>query len=151
MTNMSRFTIEAVYRTGDSDLTEQYMLLASSRSQALARARQAVMASEMMAAGSDCTTATLRVLRQDPLADKTDQGANGQSRRRGATVDPCAGLVEVAGAAGLRAGDLDSVLHDVAARMASAANNDGLAGQVRWLVDQCGAEEARRVIKDAKE
>lgn len=57
------------------------------------------------------------------------------ARRPGAAVDA---LVEHAVALGLTDCDLDDLVHDVASRGASAANNEGIAGQVEYLVQQLG-------------
>jgi hypothetical protein len=36
---------------------------------------------------------------------------------------------------------LDSIVHDAASQMASAANNDGVEGQLDFLIDTCGWTE----------
>jgi hypothetical protein len=47
-------------------------------------------------------------------------------------------LVEHAVALGLTDSDLDDLVHDVASHTASAVNNEGIAGQVEYLVQQLG-------------
>lgn len=47
---------------------------------------------------------------------------------------------------------LDDVIHEVASEIASSANNEGLRGQIAWLVDKVGARDARgRVLAAGKQ
>jgi hypothetical protein len=57
-----------------------------------------------------------------------------------------AGLVRDAKRLGLRAEDLDDLVHEEASQLASSANNAGLEEQINVLVEQLGVDEARRAL-----
>lgn len=42
---------------------------------------------------------------------------------------------------------LDDLVHEAASALGSSANNEGLEGQVRFLVEQWGKDEALKEIK----
>lgn len=52
---------------------------------------------------------------------------------------------------GLAGGDLDDVVHDILAGKASDVNNGGRAGQLAFLLEELGEEEAIRVVNEAKD
>jgi hypothetical protein len=47
--------------------------------------------------------------------------------------------------------DLDEVIRDLAGKIAGNASSDGIPGQVRWLLETYGYNEARQVIRDVIE
>lgn len=51
---------------------------------------------------------------------------------------------------GLDPSDLDAVVHDVAGRIASRVNNNGLEVQVAYLVDAFGRQGARSAIEGCR-
>jgi hypothetical protein len=55
-------------------------------------------------------------------------------------------LVQKAEALKLAPGQLDDAVHEAAASIAAIMNNDGLDGQIAYLVEQLGAEEAERLL-----
>jgi hypothetical protein len=44
---------------------------------------------------------------------------------------------------------LDDLVHEVAAESAAAINNEGLEGQIRYLLDEAGLRHTRRWIEEA--
>jgi len=67
-----------------------------------------------------------------------------------ATADDCAAVVDrltnKADAAGLAAEDLDDLVHELAASIASDTNNSGLEDQIRYLVDGLGTQHTERQL-----
>jgi hypothetical protein len=57
-------------------------------------------------------------------------------------------LAEKADASGLKAEDLDDVVHELAASIAADINNNGLEDQIRYLVGGIGAQHTERQIDD---
>lgn len=45
-------------------------------------------------------------------------------------------------------GDLDDAIHGVASHVASNVNNHGMSGQCRYLVEELGVDEARKIIDE---
>jgi hypothetical protein len=45
--------------------------------------------------------------------------------------------------------ELDERVHDVASRAGSDVNNEGLEGQIAFLIQRLGAEETRRIVEQA--
>ncbi|MPR11947.1 hypothetical protein [Microvirga tunisiensis] len=64
-------------------------------------------------------------------------------------LNPIEELVRLAQSRGLSDDSLDEAVHDAAASAASAANNDGLPGQIAFLNSQVGVEESRKIIEGA--
>jgi hypothetical protein len=68
------------------------------------------------------------------------------------TDDECAAvverLVEKASAAGLEPEDMDETVHELASSIAADINNGGLDEQVRYLVEEMGAEHTERQIDE---
>ncbi len=65
-------------------------------------------------------------------------------------TDTVAFLLEKAEAAGLKPEDLDEAVHDAMSARASAINNDGLEGQLQFLVEECGASHVEEIINAAE-
>jgi hypothetical protein len=57
-------------------------------------------------------------------------------------------LVDKADAAGLEPEDLDETVHELAASIATDANNGGLENQIRYMVAEMGAQHTDRQIED---
>ena len=57
-------------------------------------------------------------------------------------------LTDKAEAAGLQPEDLDEVVHELAASVASDVNNSGLEAQIAYLVDGLGAQHTERQIDE---
>lgn len=57
-------------------------------------------------------------------------------------------LAEKANASGLKAEDLDDLVHDLAASSAADTNNGGLECQLRYLVDGLGAQQTQRQLDE---
>lgn len=57
-------------------------------------------------------------------------------------------LIEWAESNGVKSEDLDDLVHDCTSTMASKANNQGLAEQIKFLVDQLGESNARAQLAD---
>ena len=55
-------------------------------------------------------------------------------------------LVDKAESAGLQAEDLDETVHELVSSIASDINNEGVDGQIEYLVKEMGAEHAEREI-----
>ena len=55
-------------------------------------------------------------------------------------------LVNKAESAGLQAEDLDETVHDLVSSIASDINNEGVDGQIKYLVNEMGAQHAEREI-----
>jgi hypothetical protein len=51
-------------------------------------------------------------------------------------------------ASGLKAEDLDDVVHELAASVAADVNNGGLEDQIRYLVDGLGAQHTEQQIDE---
>ena len=57
-------------------------------------------------------------------------------------------LVEEAQKLGIQPEDLDEAVHDAASQSAAATTNGGIEEQIAFLVEQFGAEETRRLLKE---
>jgi hypothetical protein len=57
-------------------------------------------------------------------------------------------LAEKADANGLKAEDLDDLVHELAASSAADVNNAGLEEQLRYLVDGLGAQQTQRQLDE---
>ena len=57
-------------------------------------------------------------------------------------------LVDKAEAAGLQPEDVDETVHELASSVAADTNNGGLVEQIRYLVQEIGAERAERQIDE---
>jgi hypothetical protein len=57
-------------------------------------------------------------------------------------------LADKADASGLKAEDLDEVVHDLAASVAADVNNAGLEGQIRYLLAGLGAQHTERQLDE---
>lgn len=55
-------------------------------------------------------------------------------------------LANKAESAGLQAEDLDETVHDLVSSIASDINNEGMDGQIKYLVKEMGAQHAEREI-----
>jgi hypothetical protein len=68
------------------------------------------------------------------------------------TIDDRATVVErlsdKADASGLKAEDLDDVVHELAASVAADINNAGLEDQIRYLVDGLGAQHTEKQLDE---
>jgi hypothetical protein len=54
--------------------------------------------------------------------------------------EPIDDLLAKAEAAGLETADLDEIVHDLTSSIAADVNNEGLEGQLRYLIDQMGVQ-----------
>ena len=50
-------------------------------------------------------------------------------------------------AAGMKAEDLDEIVHELAASIAADVNNSGMDGQLAYLIDQMGVQETTKQIE----
>ncbi len=57
-------------------------------------------------------------------------------------------LVDKAEASGLKAEDIDELVHEFAASIAADVNNGGLEEQLRYLVDGLGVQHAERQLDE---
>ena len=71
------------------------------------------------------------------------------SRDDSTPLPPEEELIALATALSLDDGNLDDLVHEVVSRAGSAINNSGIAGQVRYLLDQFGPAETERQIRAA--
>lgn len=55
-------------------------------------------------------------------------------------------LIDEARKLGVKTEDLDEVVHDVASELASSANSGGLEEQLRFLVENLGLDDVRRIL-----
>ena len=55
-------------------------------------------------------------------------------------------LVNKAESAGLQAEDLDDTVHDLVSSIASDINNEGMDGQIKYLVKEMGAQHTEQEI-----
>jgi len=69
--------------------------------------------------------------------------------RAGAGAPPAAvaELVALAGELEVTDLELDGHVHDVASQAASSVNNEGVEGQIAYLVERLGADETRRLLE----
>ncbi|MGA2258337.1 MAG: hypothetical protein ABSG53_27040 [Thermoguttaceae bacterium] len=70
--------------------------------------------------------------------------ANEQADDRGQAINDLLAKVE---AAGLRAEDLDEVVHELAASIAADVNNEGMDGQIAYLVEKMGLQATTKQIE----
>jgi hypothetical protein len=57
-------------------------------------------------------------------------------------------LAEKADSAGLQPEDLDEMVHELASSIASDVNNEGVDGQVKYLVKEMGAQHAEKQLDE---
>ena len=55
-------------------------------------------------------------------------------------------LVNKADSAGLQPEDLDEMVHDLVSGIAADINNEGVDGQIKYLVKEMGAQDTERQI-----
>jgi len=67
------------------------------------------------------------------------QPANAASLERDRVLEQLLAKAEMAG---LEAEDLDETVHELAASIAADVNNEGLEGQLRYLIDRLGGQQA---------
>ena len=57
-------------------------------------------------------------------------------------------LTNKADSAGLQPEDLDEMVHEMASSIASDVNNEGVDGQIRYLVKEMGAQHAEKQLDE---
>ncbi len=60
-------------------------------------------------------------------------------------------LLDKAEAGGLKAEDLDEIVHELASSIAADINNSGMDGQIGYLVDQMGVQAVAKQIEQLAE